>query len=84
MAQHGTYMLLSKMIGAPATRPWEAQRKILASEIIHKNRRAVFPVTQMFRPPAGRQHRGCITPQTLTHSLVLLKTGKITAQNMLI
>jgi hypothetical protein len=38
----------------------------------------------MFRPPAGRQHRGCITPQTLTHSLVLLKTGKITAQNMLI
>jgi len=34
-------------------------------------------------PAGGRQHRGCITPQTVTHSLVLLKMGKIIAQNML-
>ena len=28
--------------------------------------------------PAGvRQHRGCIIPQAVTHSLVLLKMGKI-------
>ena len=31
----------------------------------------------------GRQHRGCIIPQAVTHSLVLLKTGKIVARNML-
>ena len=35
------------------------------------------------RPATGRQHRGCIIPQTVTHSLVLLKMGKIIARNML-
>ena len=30
-----------------------------------------------------RQHRGCIIPQTVTHSLVHLKMGKIIARNML-
>jgi hypothetical protein len=30
----------------------------------------------------GRQHRGCIIPQTVTHSLVLLKMGKIIFLNM--
>ena len=29
----------------------------------------------------GRQHRGCIIPQAVTHSLVLLKMGKIFARN---
>ena len=33
-------------------------------------------------PAAGRQHRGCIIPQTVTHSLVLLKMGKIISRNM--
>ena len=28
---------------------------------------------------APRQHRGCITPQAVTHSLVLLKMGGINA-----
>ena len=42
----------------------------------------------MFReiilPIFGRQHRGvCITPQAVTHSLVLLKMGKIISRNML-
>ena len=32
---------------------------------------------------AGRQHRGCIIPQAVTHSLVLLKMGRIIARNML-
>ena len=33
--------------------------------------------------PAGdRQHRRCIIPQAVTHSLVLLKMGKIIARNM--
>ena len=27
-------------------------------------------------PVGGRQHRGCIIPQTVTHSLVLLNMGK--------
>ena len=41
-------------------------------------------VTTEARPRAtGRQHRGCIIPQAVTHSLVLLKMGKIIARNML-
>ena len=31
----------------------------------------------------GRQHRRCIIPQTVTHSLLLLKMGKIISRNML-
>jgi hypothetical protein len=31
----------------------------------------------------GRQQRGCIIPQAVTHSLVLLKMGGINARNML-
>ena len=34
-------------------------------------------------PAGGRQHHGCIIPQTVTHSLVLLKMGKIISRNML-
>jgi len=34
-------------------------------------------------PATGRQHRGCIIPQSVTHSLVLLTKGKIIALNML-
>ena len=32
---------------------------------------------------AGLQRRGCIIPQTVTHSLVILNMGKIIARNML-
>ena len=34
-------------------------------------------------PAGGRQHRGCIIPQTVKHSVVLLKMGGINARNML-
>jgi len=34
-------------------------------------------------PVTGRQHRGCIIKQSVTHSLVLLKMGKIIARSML-
>jgi hypothetical protein len=34
-------------------------------------------------PAGGRQYRGCIIPQAVTHSLVLLKMGKIIARNLL-
>jgi len=34
-------------------------------------------------PATGWQHRGCIIPHAITHSLVLLMMGKIIAQNML-
>ena len=34
-------------------------------------------------PVGGRQHLGRIIPQAVTHSLVLLKMGKIIARNML-
>jgi len=33
-------------------------------------------------PATGRQHRGCIIPQAVTHSLVLLKMGEIISGNM--
>ena len=32
---------------------------------------------------SGRQHRGSIIPQAVTHSLVLLKMDKIISRNML-
>ena len=34
-------------------------------------------------PASGRQHRGCIIPQAVTHSLVLLRVGEIIARNIL-
>ena len=34
-------------------------------------------------PASGRQHHRCIIPQAVTHSLVLLKMGKIISRNML-
>jgi len=34
-------------------------------------------------PAGGRQHRGYIIPQAVTHSLLLLKMGKIIARNKL-
>ena len=37
----------------------------------------------MILPATGRQHRGCIIPQAVTHSLVPLKMGKIIFRNML-
>ena len=32
-----------------------------------------------YNAPIGQQHCGCIIPQAVTHSLVLLKMGKIIA-----
>jgi len=34
-------------------------------------------------PATGQQHRGCIIPQAVTHSLVLLRIDKIISRNML-
>ena len=34
-------------------------------------------------PAGSRKRGGCIIPQAVTHSLVLLKMGKIIARNML-
>jgi len=34
-------------------------------------------------PATGRQHRGCIITQAVTHSLALLKMGVIIARNTL-
>jgi len=34
-------------------------------------------------PVGSRQHRGCIIPQAVTHSLVLLKMGEIIVRNTL-
>jgi len=34
-------------------------------------------------PATGGQQRGCIIPQAVTHSVVILKMGKIISRNML-
>ena len=47
----------------------------------HRNLWYNAPPTML--PAGGRQHRGCIIPQAVTHNLVLLKTGGINARNML-
>jgi len=39
--------------------------------------------TPTMLPAGGQQHCGCIVPQAVTHSLVLLKMGKIIARNIL-
>ena len=41
------------------------------------------PAGNIVVPATGRQHRWCIIPQAVTHSLVFLKMGKIIARNML-
>ena len=42
-----------------------------------------YPSSGVHHLATGRQHRGCIIPQAVTHSLVLLKMGKIIARNLL-
>ena len=39
--------------------------------------------TKQILPATGQQHRRCIIQQAVTHSLVLLKMGKIISRNML-
>ena len=39
--------------------------------------------TPTMLPAGGRQYRGCIIPQAVTHSLALRMMGKISARNML-
>ena len=43
----------------------------------------IFWLSPTMLPAGGRQHRRCIIPQTVTHSLVLLKMSKIISRNML-
>ena len=44
----------------------------------------LYRLSRIMLPAEGRQHRGgCIIPQAVTHSLVLLKMGKIISRNML-
>ena len=45
--------------------------------------KVVFLSVWVVLPAGGQQHRGCIIPQAVTHSLVLLKMGEIIARNML-
>jgi len=44
---------------------------------------AIAASSRTMLPATGRQHRRCIIPQAVTHTLVLLKMGKIIAGNML-
>jgi len=42
-----------------------------------------YNAPMMLPAGSGRPNHGCIIPQAVTHSLLLLKMGKIIAQNML-
>ena len=42
-----------------------------------------YTIAELRFQATGRQHRGCIIPQAVTHSLVLLKMSEIIARNML-
>ena len=46
-------------------------------------RAIILPSSGTMLPATGRKHRGCIIPQAATHSLVLLKMGRIISRNML-
>ena len=56
------------------------QQESSTTKTVHK----VINAPPTMLPAEGRHHRGgCITPQAVTHSLVLLKMGKIISRNML-
>ena len=57
----------------------ELHRVITSEEALQR----YIGYTPTMLPAFGRQHRVCIIPQTVTHSLVLLKMGKIISRNML-
>ena len=50
---------------------------------IPRTKRDKFVKQKVFFGANGRQHHGCILPQAVTHSLMLLKMGRIIARNML-
>jgi hypothetical protein len=49
--------------------------------LIFRSTRLCVTACGILQTLAGRQHRGCIIPQAVTHSLVLLKMDKIIARN---
>ena len=51
--------------------------------VLHFYKQQESSTTKTVHKVEGRQHRRCIIPQAVTHSLVLLKMGKIIARNML-
>ena len=54
---------------------------------LYRNKLRLFSKSQKIQlninTAGGLQHRGYIIPQAVTHSLVLLKMGKLIARNML-
>ena len=66
----------------------QQQRLINNSSQLNMFREVILPIFRSTRLcvtacAGGRQHRGCIIPQAVTDSLVLLKMCKIIARNML-
>ena len=48
-----------------------------------RSRSNLISIQNNLTPATGRQHRGRIIPQAVTHSLVLLKMGRIISRNLL-
>ena len=70
----------------------QQQRFIYNSSQLNMFRALILPIFRSTRlcvtacgimHPRGRQNRGWIIPQNVTHSLVTLKMGNISARNML-
>ena len=92
----GGKIFSDKLLGKKKTLffcPYALSWKYFYSEMIMKKysttRRAMDDTTWCNakrcweRKAGGRQHRGCIISQAVTHSLALLKMGKIIALNLL-
>ena len=62
---------------------WLLPSRILWSTINYMHSICMWYNAPTMLPAVGRQHRGCIIPQAVTHSLVFLKMGKIISRNML-
>ena len=81
----------------PLGRPLSKERAVMTNYIPHLQIQSsnicvkvwskifiLYYVVKSKHDVAGsRKHRGCIIPQAVTHSLVLLKMDKIIARNML-
>ena len=79
------FLISSTCVGDVYAHHQEHLTVFTASDIVH---RYCYWLVSWMRwnctdDAAGRKHRQCIIPQDVTHSLVLLKMGKIIARNML-
>ena len=63
---------------------WRNKFRMTSPDVSLPSKSRTHLLVNTMLPAFGRQHHGgCITPQAVTHRLVLLKMGKIISRNML-